>query len=314
MTEKLKFIVPSKWDGMGIKKYLMEVGNMSSRYLKKITREEKITLNYRKTTMDILLMKDDIIEIELEETNVQSFEPENLPLDIVYEDDALLVVNKPPFMLVHPTPNHPSGTLANGLRFYYQQNNEKTDVIRLVSRLDRDTSGLVLVAKNAAVHTLLSKQMEKNLIVKSYLAITYGRFEVQEGTIDEPIGKLEDDPIRRGVVPTGQRSITHFNVRKSNENATLVALQLETGRTHQIRVHLAYLGHPIIKDFLYGLSCSEESRFISSYKTELKMNRQALHAEKLQFSHPLTGQALSFQAKIPEDFQQLLMDVGLAKN
>lgn len=306
MSEKLKFTVSSTWDGMGLKKYLMEVGNMSSRYLKKITREEKITLNYRKTTMDILLMKDDIIEIDVEETNVQSFEPENLALDIVYEDEAILVLNKPPFMLVHPTPNHPLGTLANGLRYYYQQNHEKTDVVRLVSRLDRDTSGLVLVAKNANVHTVLSKQMESNQIIKSYLAVTVGQFKEHEGTIDAPIGKLADDPIRRGVVASGQKAITHFKVIKSSEQASLVALQLETGRTHQIRVHLAYIGHSIVKDPLYGLGHT------MTLKQEVNMNRQALHAARLEFSHPITGKALSFQAKIPEDFQQLLNEVGLA--
>jgi len=197
-------------------------------------------------------------------------------------------------MVVHPTKSHPTGTLSNGILNYFIKNKENC-IVRLVSRLDMDTSGLIMVAKNQFAHMNLAKAMEENKIVKSYLAVVHGKLKSKEGVIDRQIGRPSEDSIKREVCSSGQRSVTHFKVIKEYEDSSLVELTLETGRTHQIRVHLSYLGNPIYGDTLYGVE--------EDYKV---INRQALHAYKLIIPHPRTGEILSLVSNLPEDIDDLI--------
>jgi 23S rRNA pseudouridine1911/1915/1917 synthase len=217
---------------------------------------------------------------------------EPLPLDIVYEDDYLLVVNKPPFMSTIPSREHPTGTLANALLYYYDQQQLQT-TIHVVTRLDRDTSGLLLVAKHRHVHHLLSELQKRGRIKRRYEAICHGELQQDSGTIDAPIGRKSNSIIEREVREDGQKAVTHFKVLKRMKGYTHVSLQLETGRTHQIRVHMAYLGHPLVGDELYG---GERG----------KLQRHALHSKELSFFHPFFNKECHFVSELREDMKQLI--------
>ncbi|EGO65929.1 RluA family pseudouridine synthase [Acetonema longum] len=221
--------------------------------------------------------------------NKPAIVPRPGPLSIVYEDDSLLIADKPAGMLVHPTVKLETGTLANAVLFYYQQQNLLYD-FHPVTRLDKNTSGLVLIAKQANIHRLLNNP-EK--ITKEYLAIAGGSVISESGIIDAPIQRHPDSIIQRIIHPDGQSAVTHFRVLQRFATATLVSLKLITGRTHQIRVHMAYIGHPLLGDDLYGGS-------------EEKIDRQALHAAKLELLHPISGKAIQVSSSMPPDMQELL--------
>ena len=220
-----------------------------------------------------------------------------MDIDIVYEDEDILVVNKIPFMVVHPTKSYQSGTLANGVINYFNESNQNC-IVRLVSRLDMNTSGLIIIAKNQFSHGMLSKEMSENKVGKRYLAIVHGHLKEKSGTIDLPIYRPEGIEMgtRRVIDERGQRSITHYKVVESFGDSDLVECKLETGRTHQIRVHLSHLGHPIYGDVLYG-NGDEEMDLIK---------RQALHAYRLDFASPRTGEILSLKADLPDDMKELI--------
>jgi 23S rRNA pseudouridine1911/1915/1917 synthase len=218
--------------------------------------------------------------------------PEPIPLRIVYEDDYLLVIDKPPFMSTIPSREHPTGTLANALLYHYDQQQLQTTV-HIVTRLDRDTSGLLLVAKHRHVHHLLSELQKQGRIKRRYEAICHGRLGQDKGMIDAPIGRKSDSIIEREVREDGQRAVTHFQVIKRMQDYTHVSLQLETGRTHQIRVHMSHIGHPLVGDELYGGSRE-------------KLARQALHSKELSFFHPFVQTEYCFQSELPEDMKQLI--------
>lgn len=217
---------------------------------------------------------------------------ESIPLSIVYEDDYLLVLNKPPFMSTIPSREHPSGSLANALLYYYEQQNIASTV-HIVNRLDRDTSGLLIVAKHRYTHHLFSKEQKVRGIKRRYEAFVHGKVEQRVGMIDAPIGRKESSIIEREVREDGQASITHYEVIGNYDHFTHVSLKLETGRTHQIRVHMSYLGHPLLGDDLYGGSRS-------------LINRQALHSTELSFTHPITKENMHFKIPLPEDMKSLL--------
>ena len=222
-----------------------------------------------------------------------NFEPQNLEMGILYDDFDIIMVDKPPYMVVHPTKSHFDGTVANGVTDFIIKKGEKVKV-RFVNRLDMNTSGLVIVAKNAYAHHVLSTDMSENLVEKKYIAVVKGVMQEDEGTIDAPIYRPTDDSIKRVVDERGQRSITHYSVIERLDDATVVELKLETGRTHQIRVHLAHLGYGIIGDELYG------------YVDENLIKRQALHAYSLKFKQPRTREDLEFKAEIPDDMKELI--------
>ncbi|MEW8993521.1 RluA family pseudouridine synthase [Clostridium sp.] len=277
-----------------IRDYMKENLNLSGRFIRGSAMNRRLRVNGKEVKLNYKLQEEDIIEVTVNAEESQNIEGEDLNIQVIYEDDDLLIVDKPPFMVVHPTKSHPMGTLANGVIHHFRSNNDNS-IVRLVSRLDRDTSGLIMIAKNQFSHMNLAKSMEKNLIKKSYLAIIHGNLENQEGTIDLPIGRPTDETIKRAVLEDGQRSITHYKVIDSYKVGALIELLLETGRTHQIRVHLSYVGCPIYGEQLYSDSNDEEL-----------ISRQALHAHALSLPHPRTGEILNFKSHLPEDMTKLI--------
>lgn len=291
--EPIISIVQDKDHGMKIKQYLLENLNLSMRQIKAASKEKRIQINGKMVRMDACVESGDLLQLHMREQESQDIEPEEMELSILYEDESILAVNKPPFMLVHPTPNHPTGTLANGAMAYLNHNGGG-QIIRLINRLDRDTSGVVLFAKNSMAHMTLARSMENNLMNKIYLAIIHGRFGSNSGTFSEPIGKSEADSIRRYVSDSGQPCVTHYRTIEQLGEDSFVEVSLETGRTHQIRVHFSYQGHPIYGDRLYGAS-----------KDFTICTRQALHAWKLLFPHPISGDLMTVTAPMPQDMEVL---------
>lgn len=289
--------VEEKYDGIVIREFLKEELELSSRLIRRAAIEKRIFVNKEVVRMRKVLHTGDIVEVKLERVESQDIIPEKMDLDIVYEDDDILVLNKPPYTVVHPTRGYPTGTLANGILYYFNETNQNC-IVRLVSRLDMDTSGLIIIAKNQYAHMALSKEMQLNHLEKRYLAVVHGHLEEEEGTIDLPIFKPENEEsiFKRIIDERGQRSITHYKVIKKFENADLVECLLETGRTHQIRVHLSHIGHPIYGDTLYGYG-EDEKELIP---------RQALHAYGLDFKSPRTKEQLSLRAELPEDILNLI--------
>lgn len=245
------------------------------------------------------VIEGDIIDVIMPEERC-SFIPQDIPIAAVYEDDDMLVINKQPWVVVHPTMGHPTGTIANGL----MKRMEETGVhykIRFINRLDRDTSGLMIVAKNSHCQDVMSRLMKSDRVIKRYIAVVHGIVAEEKGTVDLPIGRREPDDIKRCVMEDGYPSVTHYRVLERFERGdsadggfTLLELRLETGRTHQIRVHMSHIGHPLAGDPLYG---REEPELIK---------RQALHAAYLTFPHPVTGSSIELEAELPEDITQLI--------
>lgn len=284
-------------EGTKIREYLKTELGLSTRLIRSASINKKIFVDNQVVKMNRVLTLGEIIKIDLEKDESQDIAPEKMDIDVVYEDEDILVVNKKPFMVVHPTKSYQSGTLANGVINYFAESDQNC-IVRLVSRLDMNTSGLIIIAKNQFSHGMLSKEMTENKVEKRYLAIVHGIMKEKQGTIDLPIYKPEDveNGTKRVIDERGQRSITHYKVVEEFKEASLVECKLETGRTHQIRVHLNHLGHPIYGDTLYGFGEDEE---------EL-IKRQALHAFGLKFKSPRTGEELELRAELPEDMKELI--------
>ena len=290
--------VDKVFEGRKIREYLKEEMGLSSRLIRGAAIDKRILVNNAPVKMNYVLKENDQIVINLNKKESQNIETEKIDIDIVYEDSEIIVVNKGPNMVVHPTKRYQSGTLANALLYYFKETNQDC-IVRLVSRLDMDTSGLIIIAKNQYAHMELSKNMQDNEIEKRYLTLVHGHMEELEGTIDKPIYRPEiEGTLRRIIDERGQRSITHYKVVERLENADLVECLLETGRTHQIRVHLSSLGHPIYGDTLYGYE--EDSELIS---------RQALHAYGLNFKSPRSKKYLELRAELPNDIKNLLEEL-----
>lgn len=291
----LEKCVEKSFEGRKIREYLKEEMGLSSRLIRGAAIDKRILVNNNPVKMNYVLKENDNILINLIKKESQNIEPEKMELDIVYEDKDIIVVNKRPNMVVHPTKRYQSGTLANGLLYYFRETNQNC-IVRLVSRLDMDTSGLIIIAKNQYAHMELSKEMQQNNIEKRYLTIVHGHMEEMQGTIDKPIYRPEEEGnMKRVVDDRGQRSITHYKVVERLKDADLVECLLETGRTHQIRVHLSSLGHPIYGDTLYGDESDSEI-----------IPRQALHAYGLNFKSPRTKKPLELRAELPNDIKTLL--------
>ena len=291
---KLIFKVSEETAGKKLREYLRAVAKLSGRLISGAARDGRITINGNRVKLNYIVKLNDEIGFDIAKEESQNIDPEPIPIDVIYEDSDIIVVNKQPGIVVHPTKSYPDGTLANGLLYYFKEKGEKC-IVRLVSRLDMDTSGLIIIAKNQFSHMALARDMGTEDFEKSYLAIVHGNMEKKEGTINLPIYRVGGDTIKRVIDERGQESITHFTVLENCSKGDLVKLTLETGRTHQIRVHLTHLGHPLYGDSLYGLG--NENDYIE---------RQALHAYKLSFPHPRTGEILELEADMPADMKELL--------
>lgn len=284
-------------EGLKIREYLKRELGLSTRLIRSASIGKRIFVDDQVVKMNRILKNGEVIKIDLEKEESQNIAPENIDIEVIYEDEDILVVNKKPYMVVHPTKSYQSGTLANGVINYFNETKQKC-IVRLVSRLDMNTSGLIIIAKNQFAHGMLSKEMSQNTVEKRYLAIVHGIPKEEKGTINLPIYKPEgiENGTRRIIDERGQQSITHYNVVEKYNDSCLVECKLETGRTHQIRVHLSNIGHPIYGDILYGDGENE---------MEL-IERQALHAYALKFKSPRTEELLSLKSDLPEDMKLLI--------
>ena len=270
---------------------------ISYNLLLKLKKNNKILLNGTSTYLDKEIFNGDIITINIDfEEDNSNIVPTKMVLSVLYEDEYLLIIDKPAGIPVHPSIIHFEDSLSNGVKYYFDTINLHKK-IRPVNRLDRNTSGIVIFAKNEYIHDMLSKQMQNKQFKKEYIAICEGVFDKKQDTINAPIARKIDSIIERCVSSTGDVAITHYSILKeickNNETFSEALVNLETGRTHQIRVHMAYIGHPIVGDSLYG----NESDLI---------NRQALHAYKVEFIHPITSKKLEIQSELPADIQNLI--------
>ena len=241
----------------------------------------------------------DVVTILKKEEEVVTIQPENIPLDIIYEDDVLIVVNKPSGMVVHPSKGHYSGTLVNALLYHSNSLSDSTseEIYRpgLVHRIDKDTSGLLVIAKNNDVHQKLAQQIAENKMNREYIAIVDGHFAHETGVIDAPLSRHQTNRLKRVVEKGGKHAVTHFEVLDSFADYSLVSCRLETGRTHQIRAHMEFIKHPILNDPLYHPKGKNASEF-----------GQYLHARTLSFTHPVSGETLNFQVEPPKEFDDFI--------
>lgn len=288
---KLAYINSSKYSN--VKEVLKAEFSMSDRLLLKLKKLDKIYLNGNVTSVNHPVLENDLIEcyLDYEEDN-SNIIPTEMPLNIIYEDEAYIVVNKPAGIPVHPSMDHYTDSLSNGIAFYFNQIGLKKK-IRPVNRLDKDTSGIVIFAKNEYIQECLVRQMKSKEFIKRYIAVVNGNLDNLEGTINAPIARKEGSIIERCVSETGDIAITHYKVLKRKTDFDIVECILETGRTHQIRVHFAYLGHSLLGDTLYGTSSN-------------LINRQALHAYEVEFTHPLSKKKVKYITTVPEDLNKLM--------
>lgn len=290
---RFSYLVTEEDPGATVRQILKRRLKFSGRLLAKLKRGEgTVTRNGVEVRLFADVIPGDLVEVSLPEDR-SHFTPQDIPVEVLYEDEDMLIVNKQPGLVVHPTRSHPDDTLANGLMKRMLDSGDSYK-IRFVNRIDRDTSGLVVVARNSHCQDTMTGMMRRNEVEKRYVAIVHGVFSEEKGTVDLPLGRLAEGDVRRAVVPDGSPSVTHYRVlERFPSGFSLLELKLETGRTHQIRVHMAHIGHPIVGDTLYG---REEPELIG---------RQALHAAQLRFRHPVGGQLLDVKAPLPEDMREL---------
>lgn len=287
-------------DGERIDKFLTgEMADFSRSYIQKLIKEGHVLVNGVPVKANYKLSFDDLVAAEIPELTEPDILPEDIPLDILYEDDDILVVNKPKGMVVHPAAGHYSGTLVNALMYHCKGNLSGINgVMRpgIVHRIDMDTTGSLIVCKNDAAHQSLAAQLKEHSIKRIYHAVVCGNLKEEEGTVDAPIGR---HPVERKKMSinhkNGREAITHYRVLEHFDNYTYIACQLETGRTHQIRVHMASIHHPLLGDTVYG-----------PQKCPFPLAGQTLHAKMLGIKHPRTGKYMEFDAPLPEYFSELL--------
>lgn len=280
-----------------IDNYLSDKLDISRSKVQKLIKDGNVLVNGQSVNVSYKVKIGDVIEYSLDLNEDTDITPENIPIDIVYEDDDLLVINKASGMVVHPAPGHYTGTLVNALLYRFNLNSGEANRPGIVHRLDKDTSGLMLVAKNEFIHEKLSEMIGKKDVERKYLAIVDGLIKHDTGTIDAPIGRDTNNRQKMAVTDVnGKDSITHFKVLERFDNNTFIECILETGRTHQIRVHMNYIGYPINNDPLYGRGKATEFG-------------QMLHSYSIKFNHPRTGKELSFRVDPPKEFMDKLNEL-----
>ncbi|MEG1870525.1 MAG: RluA family pseudouridine synthase [Peptostreptococcaceae bacterium] len=297
--EEIILKVSEENNGARIDKFLTTVIEGKTRsFIQGIIDEKSITVNGKIVKSNYKLKKDDEIVVILPEPIELDVKAENIELNIVYEDSDVIVINKPKNMVVHPAPGNYRGTLVNGLLYHCNDLSGINGVIRpgIVHRIDKDTTGILVIAKNDEAHNALAKQFKDHSIKREYYALVEGSFSKEEGIIDKPLGRNKKDRFKMDIVEDGRRAVTHYEVLEQyDKGISLIKCVLETGRTHQIRVHMASIGHPLIGDVVYGFK-----------KQKFKIEGQALHAKTLGFIHPSTGEYIEFTSDLPEYFKELI--------
>lgn len=299
MTSHDYEVLPEQ-DRIRIDKLLAEVNPTYSRtQMKSWIEQSLVTVNDEVVKANYKCFTGDQIKWTIPEVQPVVIEKENIPLDIIYEDQDVLVVNKRRGMVVHPSAGHTKGTLVNALLYHCDHLSEMNGIERagIVHRIDKDTSGLLVVVKNEQAHIHLAEQLVAKKVERRYEAIVHGVIEHEQGLVDAPIGRDPKDRQRMGIVDQGKPAVTHFHVLRRYQKYTHVACQLETGRTHQIRVHMKYIGYPIVGDPKYG------------QRKTLDINGQALHAKGLGFTHPTTNEWMQFEVEAPTPFQEILLQI-----
>jgi 23S rRNA pseudouridine1911/1915/1917 synthase len=301
--------IPAEEDGWILKTILQKRMHVSRSLLSRLKQTEQgIMLNGERVYISVRVAVGDRVEVRMEQEESTDILPQNIPLDIIHEDEHLLIVNKPAGMIVHPTHGHYMNTIANAVVYYWQQSGQNVR-FRPVHRLDQETSGVLAIAKNPYVHQWISEQMIARQTKKEYIAFVHGRVLADKGTIDAPIDRNPESPHLRIVIDTGYPSVTHYEVVQRYAEITQVRLWLDTGRTHQIRVHMKSIGHPLVGDKLY--LTDESGAALQLSHSSLTMDRHALHAEKLGFVHPSTKQWIEFTAELPEDMVCFLKKMNI---
>ena len=295
--EWLEWRVPPEWDNRALAEAIEEELAFPLSFFQQLAKEGGIVVQQKRRNVHTVLKAGDRVRFRIMEKEPYGLAPEPIPVDILFEDEHLLAASKPAGMAVHPTSPEMSGTLAHAIAYYYQTQGIQRRV-RLVNRLDKDTTGACLVAKHHLAHVLLDRQLRERDIQRHYIAFVEGRVDKEQGTIDLPIGRDRHHPTRRRVSrsPHAKPAVTHYRVlgryRTAQGDVTKLGLRLETGRTHQIRVHLSHLGHPVVGDTLYGGG-------------RIPFPRQALHNDRLALPHPFTKEWLDISIPLPDDLHQL---------
>lgn len=309
MTRHFSYTITESDSNKTIDRFLRSKGFTHQSITELKRQERSILIGDEWMHTSHILKCGDTLDIYLSETTTsENIIPIDIPLNIIYEDDDILVINKPARMPIHPSLNHYENTLANAVVHYYTSQGDNF-VFRCINRLDRDTTGLTIIAKNLVSAGILSDMMTRREIKREYLAVVEGHPESTDGTIDAPIARIDDSMITRCVdYDRGERAITHYHVEKAADDFSLLRLWLETGRTHQIRVHMSHIGHPLLGDFIYNPKY-DAADYVNQpdgvIKPGVLIARQALHAYRLLFNHPITGKSMELIAPVPDDITSL---------
>ncbi|MBC5995996.1 RluA family pseudouridine synthase [Romboutsia ilealis] len=299
MDEIREFLVGEEEEGDRLDVYLSEqLGDMSRSYIQKIIKDKKVEVNNKIEKAKYLVKEEDKVKIEIPAPKLLEVVAQDIPIDIVYEDNDVLIVNKPQDMVVHPAPGNYDNTLVNAILYHCKDKLSSINgVIRpgIVHRIDKDTSGLLMIAKNNNAHNSLAEQLKDHSITREYEFICHGVVKDDKITVNKPIGRNPKDRLKMAVVKDGKHAVTHFEVVERFENFTHMRARLETGRTHQIRVHALSINHPLLGDPIYGPK-----------NTKFKLNGQTLHAKKLGFIHPTTSKYIEFDSELPEYFKEII--------
>lgn len=301
--EELSLVVTAPMAGLRIDKLVSEETELSRSFVQKLCADGAVCLeNGKVLNQKYKVSEGEVLVISIPEPTDIEILPEDIPLSIVYEDKYLLVIDKKQGMVVHPAPGNYTGTVVNALMYHCGDELSGINGVKrpgIVHRIDKDTSGLLVVAKTDEAHLGLAEQWQDNKAKRKYLALVNGNIKEDEGIVDRPIGRNPKDRKKMAVVPGGRRAVTHFNVLERFSGYTLVECILETGRTHQIRVHMQYLNHSIVGDPVYGVK-----------KEKFSLKGQLLHAKTLAFTHPVTGEEMSFESPLPDYFENVLKSLG----
>lgn len=289
-------IVEEDYENDRVDRYVRSVlADFSRSYIQKLIENHELTINNEPVRSSCRVKTGDVIHLVTSE-QIPDILPQDIPLDILYEDEDILIINKPKDMVVHPAPGHYDNTVVNAVMFHCKDLSGINGVLRpgIVHRIDKDTTGSLVICKNDFAHEKIASQLKEHTIKREYIAIVTGVIDETGGTVDKPLGRSKTNRLKMAVDPDGKRAVTHYEVISRSDKFTLIRCRLETGRTHQIRVHMAYIGHPVAGDPIYG----------NGRKTPVDTRGQALHAEILGLVHPRTGEYIEVKAPLPDYFRK----------